>query len=272
MDRGQRMIDRGKRDILGVEVDVVDYAATVDRILAAARLKQPLSVSALAVHGIMTGRLDPDQRHRLNSIDIVAPDGQPVRWALRVLHGESLPSRVYGPDLMLKVCEAAAEQGVSIYLFGGQQDALDELQAALVARFKRLRIAGSSPSAFSRVTNEVNAALIHKIRSSGAGILFVGLGCPRQEVWIFENRTALGMPAIAVGAAFDFLSGRKKQAPAGMQDLGLEWLFRFMQEPRRLWRRYIGLNTLYCCLIALQMLGIAPAMRNSRQVKRLNYG
>jgi UDP-N-acetyl-D-mannosaminuronic acid transferase (WecB/TagA/CpsF family) len=103
MDRGQRMIDRGKRDILGVDVDVVDYEATVNRVLAAARSKQPLTVSALAVHGVMTGRLDPDQCYRLNNIDVVAPDGQPVRWALRLLHGEKLPARVYGPDLMLKL-------------------------------------------------------------------------------------------------------------------------------------------------------------------------
>jgi exopolysaccharide biosynthesis WecB/TagA/CpsF family protein len=135
-----------------------------------------------------------------------------------------------------------------------------------------LRLAGSSPSAFSQVTDAANAALIEKIRASGAGILFVGLGCPRQEVWVFENRAALGIPAIAVGAAFDFLSGRKKQAPAWMQDQGLEWLFRLAQEPGRLWRRYIGLNSLYCCLVALQMLGLTGAVRNSHQVKRLNYG
>jgi exopolysaccharide biosynthesis WecB/TagA/CpsF family protein len=173
---------------------------------------------------------------------------------------------------MLKACDAAAQHGIPIYLFGSRQEVLEDLRAALALRSPGLQFAGSSPSAFCQVTDEANAALVSRIKESGAGLVFVGLGCPRQEVWVFENTTALGIPAIAVGAAFDFLSGRKKQAPSWMQDHGLEWLYRLVQEPGRLWRRYIALNSLFCCCIALQVLGIEFNRRGCPQLKRLNYG
>jgi exopolysaccharide biosynthesis WecB/TagA/CpsF family protein len=268
------MIDRGKHNVLGVRVDAVDCEAAEARILEAARARRPLAVSALAVHGVMTGVLDPAQRHRLNHLDLVAPDGQPVRWALNLLHRTRLPERVYGPNLMLRVCGRAAEEGLPIFLYGGTEEMLADLRTNLVARFPGLDIAGARPSAFRRLSAEEQARVAETIRDSGAALTFVGLGCPRQEAWVFEMREALAMPLLAVGAAFAFHAGRLPQAPQRLQAWGLEWLYRLVQEPLRLWRRYLLLNPLYLTLLLLQatrLYTIDPA-RGPASVEPLRHG
>jgi exopolysaccharide biosynthesis WecB/TagA/CpsF family protein len=246
------MIDLGKKTLLGVGIDAVDYEAAVERIVTAAKERRPYTVSALAVHGVMTGVLERAHRHRLNRFDLVAPDGQPVRWALNLLHGTRLPDRVYGPTLMLCTCERAAQEGLPIFLFGGGRELLDLLAERLVDRFPDLRIAGTLPSRFRKVSEEEAAEIAANIRASGAQITFVGLGCPRQEVFAYEMREALSMPMLAVGAAFAFHAGKLPQAPAWLQDRGLEWAYRFLKEPARLWQRYVLLNPLYVSLVALQ--------------------
>jgi N-acetylglucosaminyldiphosphoundecaprenol N-acetyl-beta-D-mannosaminyltransferase len=250
------MIDQGKHSVLGVGIDAVDYDAAVQRIVDAARESRPLSVSALAVHGVMTGALDRTHRYRLNQLDLVCPDGQPVRWALRLLHGVRLPDRVYGPQLMLEVCRRAADEGLPIFLFGGSEELLSSLCNRLTARFPTLQIAGRRASKFRTLELEEWEELAREVRSSDARIMFVGLGCPRQEVFAFEFREAASMPTLAVGAAFNFHSGGLSQAPAAMQRWGLEWLYRLGCEPRRLWRRYVLLNPVYVALLALQKLGL----------------
>ena len=250
------MIDRGKRNVLGIRIDAVDYEAAVDRIVAAARAGRPLAVSALAVHGLMTGVLDPTHRYRLNRFDLLTPDGQPVRWALNLLHRARLANRVYGPELMLRVCRAAAELGLPVFLFGGAAGLLSALREKLTRRFPALRIAGLRPSLFRRLTAAERDEVCAAVRASGAALTFVGLGCPRQEVWAYEFREALSMPLIAVGAAFNFHAGELPQAPAALQARGLEWLYRLAREPRRLWRRYLFLNPLYLTLLFLQITGL----------------
>lgn len=246
------MIDRGKHNILGVMVNAIDYAGAVDRIISAARDRRPFAASALAVHGVMTGALDRTHRYRLNHLDLIVPDGQPVRWALNRLHRARLPDRVYGPTLMLKLCERAAELGLPIYLYGSRPEVLDALSANLKRRFGNLRIAGMQPSRFRQLEEDEQYALAAEIRGSGAALTFVGLGCPRQETWAFELRDRIDMPLVAVGAAFDFHAGLLPQAPERLQRLGLEWAYRLKQEPRRLWRRYLFLNPAYLSLLALQ--------------------
>lgn len=248
------MIDRGRHNVLGIMVNAVDYEAALQKIVAAARAKRPLAVSALAVHGVMTGVLDSEHRYRLNGLDLIVPDGQPVRWALNRLHGAKLSDRVYGPTLMLKTCQRAAEEGLPIFLFGGGQDLLDSLQAKLTERFPKLQIAGAQASKFRQLTPEERDETVAHIHESGAAITLVGLGCPRQEVWAYEFREALSMPILAVGAAFNFHAGLLPQAPRLMQDWGFEWLFRFVAEPRRLWQRYLLLNPLYASMLCLQAL------------------
>lgn len=246
------VINHGKRNILGVTVDAVDYEEACERIISAARAGRPYSVSALAVHGVMTGALDPVHRHRLNRIDLVVPDGQPVRWAMKWLYGVRLPDRVYGPELTLRVCRRAAAESIPIYLYGSRSEVLDGFSAKLRDMFPDLKIAGGQPSRFRQITPEEQIEIAEAVKASGAGIVLVGLGCPRQEVWAFENRNLLSMPLLAVGAAFDFHAGMVSQAPSWLQARGLEWLYRFIQEPARLWRRYVLLNPLYLALIGLQ--------------------
>lgn len=246
------MIDRGKRNVLGIRIDAVDYDAAVERILAAARERRPLAVSALAVHGVMTGVLDRQHRYRLNRFDLLVPDGQPVRWALNWLHRARLSERVYGPTLMLKTCARAAAEGLPVFLFGGTVELLSSLRDGLVRRFPTLQIAGTLASRFRRLSAAERDEMIATIRGSGAAITFVGLGCPRQEVCVYELREVLAMPVLAVGAAFNFHAGRLAQAPPWLQSRGLEWFFRLVKEPRRLWKRYLLLNPLYLLLLALQ--------------------
>jgi N-acetylglucosaminyldiphosphoundecaprenol N-acetyl-beta-D-mannosaminyltransferase len=248
------MTDR--HSVLGVMINATDYASVVERVLAAAERGQACSVSALAVHGVMTGHQDRLQRVRLNQLDMLVPDGQPVRWALNLLHRTGLRERVYGPTLMLKLCAAAAAAGVPIYLYGSTEATLGRLQTSLRGRFPELQIAGAAPSRFRRLSAAEKAEVVGRIRASGARIVFVGLGCPRQEVWAYEYREALALPILAVGAAFDFHAGTVSQAPGWMQARGLEWLYRLVAEPRRLWRRYLLLNPWYVALVAQQFLGL----------------
>jgi N-acetylglucosaminyldiphosphoundecaprenol N-acetyl-beta-D-mannosaminyltransferase len=250
------MPSAGRLNVLGIQVDALDYDSVVDRVVSAAREGRGLTVSALAVHGVMTGVADPVQRYRLNHLDLVVPDGQPVRWAMNLLHGAALADRVYGPTLMLKLCQRAAVEELPIYLYGSRPEVVERLREKLVSRIPRLAIAGAEPSRFRRLAPEERRDVVTRIRSSGAVITFVGLGCPRQEVWAYEQRETLQMPILAVGAAFDFHAGTLPQAPAVLQAHGLEWLFRLVQEPRRLWRRYLFLNPLYLTLVTLQGLNL----------------
>jgi exopolysaccharide biosynthesis WecB/TagA/CpsF family protein len=253
------MINLGKFPILGVNVHAVDYEYAVTAVTTAAAAGRPLSVSALAVHGVMTGFQDPVHLRRLNGLDLVVPDGQPVRWALRWLHGRRLPDRVYGPNLTLLTARAMAEKGLPLYLYGSQRPVLEKFSANLKARFPGLVITGSEPSKFRRLDASEKREVIDRIKASGAKAVFVGLGCPRQEVWAFEYRDALSLPILAVGAAFDFHAGTLPQAPPVLQRLGLEWLFRLIQEPKRLWRRYLILNPVYLWNIGLQALKLRIA-------------
>ncbi|HDO52127.1 MAG TPA: glycosyltransferase [Rhizobiales bacterium] len=246
------MINDGKRNVLGINVSVIDYEGAVAEIIRAARERAPLKVSALAVHGIMTGALEREHRWRLNGFDLVTPDGQPVRWALNLLHGSGLKDRVYGPDLTLKICERAARQGLPVYLYGSRPAVLEKLQARLIEKHPGLIIAGARPSLFRPSTDAEKKAIVEDIRRSGARIVLVGLGCPRQEVWVHEYAGLLRMPALAVGAAFDFHAGLLSHAPRAMQDRGLEWLYRLVQEPKRLWRRYLLLNPAFLALLFAQ--------------------
>ena len=246
------MIDKGKKNVIGIGVNAVDYEAAVQKITLAAKMRNPLAVSALAVHGVMTGVLDQTHRYRLNHLDLIVPDGQPVRWALNWLHKANLSERVYGPTLMLKVCEEAAKQELPIYLYGSRPEVIAALKEQLCTRFPNLQIAGSQPSRFRQVSHEEKLEIAQEIHASGAAITFVGLGCPRQETWVYEYRNLLPMPLLAVGAAFDFHAGLLPQAPSNMQKHGLEWLYRLIQEPKRLCKRYAYLNPLFVWYLLLQ--------------------
>jgi N-acetylglucosaminyldiphosphoundecaprenol N-acetyl-beta-D-mannosaminyltransferase len=246
------VIDRGKRDILGIGIDAVDYDAAVERIIDAAHAGRPYAVSALAVHGVMTGVDDPAQRTRLNRFDLLTPDGQPVRWALNLLYKAKLPDRVYGPEMTRRVLARAAVEGLPVYLYGSTSDTIALMERRLLETYPGLVVAGAHPSEFGTIAEADAARLRDAIRDSGARITLVGLGCPRQEVFVFEHARALSMPMLAVGAAFDYHAGAVSEPPAWMQRHGLQWAYRLAQDPRRLWRRYLILNPRYVVGIARQ--------------------
>jgi N-acetylglucosaminyldiphosphoundecaprenol N-acetyl-beta-D-mannosaminyltransferase len=268
------LIDLGKRSVLGVDVSVIDYESAVERIVAAAKNRKPFAVTSQPVHGIMVGARDSEHRYRLNHFDLLTPDGQPVRWALNLLHKVGLRERVYGPTLMLGLCERLANEGLSIYLFGSRQETIDLLSMNLKRRFPALKIAGSQPGRFKVLSSAERAEIVRPIKQSGAAIVFVGLGCPRQEIWAYENHDALSIPAVCVGAAFDFHAGTVSQAPPILQRVGLEWAYRLMSEPRRLWRRYVLLNPAYIAMITAQATGAIDfdARGAVRPAQDLNLG
>jgi len=258
----------GKRNVLGVLISAVEYGRAEDAVLRAANHRRPLSVSAIAVHGLMTGVLDQEQRYRLNQFDMLVPDGQPVRWALNWLYDVALRQRVYGPNLSLRVCALAAAQGLPVFFYGSTSEVLQSLTLKLVSRFPGLIIAGAEPSKFRRLSAIEKENLAGRIRSSGAAIAFVGLGCPRQEIFVYEFRKLLNIPILAVGAAFPFIAGSIPQAPQWMQDKGLEWLFRLCSEPARLWRRYLLLNPAFLFLLLLQRLGVSEFTTDGRRPRQ----
>lgn len=253
------MISDGKRNVLGVLVNVIDYDAAAEQVITAAHERRPLALTALAVHGVMTGVQDRAHGARLNSFDVVTPDGQPVRWALNLLHGAQLAERVYGPNLTLLVLRRAAAEGLPVYLYGSTTETLDRLVPKLQELFPDLKIAGTETSKFRAAAPGEPAEIAARIRDSGARVVLVGLGCPRQEIFTYAMRPLLDIPLLAVGAAFDYHAGSLRQPPAWMQKRGLEWLWRLGLEPRRLWRRYLILNPAYLARLTAQKTRVWPA-------------
>jgi exopolysaccharide biosynthesis WecB/TagA/CpsF family protein len=234
----------------------VDYEAAVAKIIDAAQKGEPMAVAAVSVHGLMTAVRDSAHRYRLNALDLVVPDGQPVRWALNRLYSAALRERVYGPQLTFEVCRKAADVGVPIFVFGADDAILSQLREKLTAKLPRLRIAGTRPAKYCQVSSTERDELVEEVRNSGARIMLVGLGCPRQEVFVYEMRERLSIPTMAVGAALNFHAGQLPQAPPLLQRSGLEWAFRLASEPRRLWRRYLLHNPPYFWYLGLQAAGV----------------
>lgn len=247
-------IQPGRCNLLGVLVDATDYRRAVEQIMAAAHERRPLAVTALAVHGVMTAVHDPSFAARLSSFDLVTPDGQPVRWGLNLLDGAGLDERVYGPTLAAEVLGRCAAEGLPVFLYGTTDDTLDRLAAALREQHPGLEIAGREPSRFREGDLAEVASVAERMAHSGARVVLVGLGCPRQEVFAHALRSRLDAPVLAVGAAFDYHAGNLRPPPSWMQARGLEWLWRLMLEPRRLWRRYVLLNPAYLVRLGAQKL------------------
>jgi bacterial polymer biosynthesis proteins, WecB/TagA/CpsF family len=193
------------------------------------------------VHVVMEAYDSPAFQSQVNAADLVTPDGMPLVWALR-RQGYANQSRVYGPDLMMAVLATAAKEDVPVGLLGGKPEVLNELANRLQTQFPALTIVYRSSPPFRPLDANEDAEIVADINRSGARILFVGLGCPRQEMWMAEHAGKVQSVMLGVGAAFDFHAGTIRQAPGWMQSIGLEWAFRLSQEPRRLWRRYLYHN------------------------------
>lgn len=238
----------------GVQMTPTTYAEVVDVLIRCAQARQPATADFGAVHVLASAARDPGFRRTVNALDIVAPDGQPVRWAMNYFHRSGLTDRVYGPELMRRLCRAAAEKGVSVYLYGSSPAVLEKLSASLKAMCPGLRIAGTESPPFRALSDAEHDETAARINASGAGLVFIGLGCPKQEAFAYRHRHSIRAIQVCVGAAFDFHAGLKSIAPAWMQKRGLEWLYRLVKEPGRLWKRYLVTNTTYCLLFAKHAL------------------
>ncbi len=241
------------RFILRMRVDVTNYQDATKRILNWAAKRESRYICIANVHMAMEVYDSPRFAEVVNQADLVTSDGMPLVWALR-LFGIQTAERVYGPTLMLHVCAAAAKHQMPIGLYGGTEESLTHFTSFLQDRFPNIQIACQIAPPFRSITTEERNSYRLQISNSGARILFVGIGCPKQEYWMAEQADRLPAVMLGVGAAFDFHTGRVKQAPAWMQASGLEWLFRLIQEPQRLWKRYIYNNPRFVILLLWQYL------------------
>jgi N-acetylglucosaminyldiphosphoundecaprenol N-acetyl-beta-D-mannosaminyltransferase len=226
------------RRVLGMRVDVTSYEECAEAVLELAGAGSGGIVCVATAHMAMETFDDPELRRIVNAAERVTPDGMSLVWALRRLGARGV-SRVYGPDLLPEICARAAQRGVRVGLYGGEEGVVLRLRTRLLERFPRLEIPFAWSPPFRELEPEEDARATAAIEDAGVGVLFVGLGCPRQERWMAAHREALPCVLVGVGAAFDFLSGAKPQAPRWVMAAGLEWLFRLLHEPRRLWRRYL---------------------------------
>jgi N-acetylglucosaminyldiphosphoundecaprenol N-acetyl-beta-D-mannosaminyltransferase len=242
-------------EILGVPLALTDYEGTMDWIDAVVAARGKAYLSAAAVHLVMVAQEDGATREAVEDATLIVPDGQPLVWALRSLGHEA--SRVYGPDLMARYCERSAGTGTRMYLYGGRsQGALVELALRLRRRYPGLQIVGGYSPPFRPLTEDEEQWVVDDINRTKADVVWVGIGQPKQEVWMREMRDRVDAPMlVGVGAAFDFHAGLVPQAPAWMQTVGLEWAFRLLQEPRRLWRRYARYNPRFVAGFARQYTG-----------------
>lgn len=238
--------------ILGMRVDPTGYEEAVEKVAAWAREGESRYVCVANVHMVMEAHDDPTFRALVNAADLVTPDGMPLVWTLR-RKGYARQERVYGPELTLRVCERAAREGLPVGFYGGHPSALEALVESLKARFPGLQVAYAYSPPFRPLTPEEDERVVQAINASGARILFVGLGCPKQERWMADHKGRVRAVMLGVGAAFDLHAGRVRQAPPWMQRLGLEWFFRLLQEPGRLWKRYLKHNPRFLWLVAREL-------------------
>jgi N-acetylglucosaminyldiphosphoundecaprenol N-acetyl-beta-D-mannosaminyltransferase len=241
------------RFILGTRTDATSYSDAATRVLAWASIPESRYVCVSNVHVTMESYDSVEYRAIVNGADLVTPDGMPLVWALR-LFGVAGATRVYGPTLTVHVLERAAAAGAAVGFYGASPEVLARMSDACRRRFPGLRVAYAHAPPFRQLTAAEDAAVVREINASGVYILFVGLGCPKQERWMASHKGTVNAVMLGVGAAFDFLAGVKPQAPAWMQRVGLEWLFRLATEPRRLWRRYAYHNPRFVVLLAGQYL------------------
>lgn len=255
-----------KQRVLGVGISATTYQEVCERtsewigetraLRANGVIPQTRYVCLTSVYPIMTARSDTAFRRIVNAADLATPDGMPVVWAMRSFgrHGQT---RVYGPTLMLRLCERASREAHRVFLYGGRPETLGALERNLLGRFPELSIVGRYAPPFRPLTTEEDAAVTRTILESRAEIVFVGIGAPKQERWMDGHTKSLpGVVMFGVGAAFDFHAGRVRQAPTWMQRNGLEWLYRLTTEPKRLWRRYLLVTPLFLPLWLLQLAGV----------------
>ncbi|MEZ5651291.1 MAG: WecB/TagA/CpsF family glycosyltransferase [Burkholderiaceae bacterium] len=237
-------------DILGVDIDAITWAEALSRIATWVERRDSRSIAVCNVHSVVTAKWDPAFSDALRQADLAVPDGMPLVWFMR---GRGVPSqtRINGPDLMIRLCYWAQQHQQSVFLYGTTPETLARLEGRLYRRFPKLRIAGTLAPPFRSLTESEDAGVVELINASGAGIVFVALGCPKQEKWVQEHVGRINAVMIGVGVAFDYYSGNVRRAPRWMQRSGLEWAFRLVNDPRRLWKRYLVTNSVFVARVIM---------------------
>jgi len=241
------MINQDRRvtaTVLGASIDVLEWDTALNRIGSWAAAHESRYVCLCNSHSVVTTRQDAEFGRIVEAADMATPDGAPVAKMIRQF-GFPGQQRINGPDLMWKYCAVAAQRGESIYLYGGKTATLELLQKRLLEQFPGLVIAGVYSPPFRAATAEEDQADVERINASGAGTVWVSLGCPKQEQWMAAHKNRINAVMIGVGAAFDYHAGTMQRAPLWMQRSGLEWLHRLVSEPGRLWQRYLVTNTIF---------------------------
>ena len=225
---------------MGVRVDAVQIPGVIETMKGWIEARrEPRFIAVTGMHGVTEARHDPAFRRALNTADLVVPDGMPLVWMGR-RHGHPLERRVYGPELMIEFCRATAPLGYRHFFYGGAPGVAATLAERMSSTFRGVRVAGILSPPFRDLHEREKESLRAGINRAAPDILWVGLSTPKQEKWMIENRAHLHVPVmVGVGAAFDLNTGRIRQAPQWMRENGLEWLYRFSRDPRRLWRRYL---------------------------------
>jgi N-acetylglucosaminyldiphosphoundecaprenol N-acetyl-beta-D-mannosaminyltransferase len=249
------------RFIVGMRVDATSYREASDRIMSWAKNGESRMVCAASVNNVMETRESSDFLDVMNRADLVTPDGMPLVWGLKLL-GVKGPTRTYGPTLTQILLDRAEVSSVPVGFYGGSPQVLDDLLEVARRRWPELKVTYAHSPPFRELTPDERQHEVAEINASGARLLFVGIGSPKQDRWMDSNRNQIGAVMLGVGAAFDFIAGVKKQAPSILQRLGLEWLFRLLSEPRRLWRRYLVRNPRFLYLFGLQYVRAKVAGRS----------
>lgn len=241
------------RSVIGFPVAALPFDEQIILLLQWAKAFASKAICVANVHMLIEGYQDPTFASVLRQADLLTPDGMPLVWMLRLM-GAANQNRVAGLDILAAICRDAPKQEVSVFFLGSQQGILDRMRLRLEKEFPNLEIAGMEPLPFRPLTSEENEAVIQRLNASGAGIIFVSLGCPKQERWMVENKGKVHAVMIGLGGAFPVYAGLHKRAPHLMRSAGLEWLYRLIQEPRRLWRRYWNTIPLFVWLACKQLL------------------
>jgi N-acetylglucosaminyldiphosphoundecaprenol N-acetyl-beta-D-mannosaminyltransferase len=253
LDYGEHGVERSlqSRHILGMRVDATSYKDAAIRVNRWAKAGESRYVCVASVNNVMEAYDSPEFRSVMNDADMVTPDGMPLVWGLRLL-GISGASRVYGPDLTPALLTKASEEGVPVGFYGGSSEVLDAFLNRVERGWPNLRTTYAWSPPFRDLTDEEDRKVVEDVNASGTRLLFVGLGCPRQEIWMHRHRDQI--QSVMLGVGFDFMAGVKRQAPRAMQSSGTEWLFRLVTEPRRLWRRYLKHNPRFAALFGAQVV------------------
>ena len=251
--------NQNRARVVSLSVNVCNHESVIEDIAELVEKGNGGYVCVSTVHMVMESYDDKEYGTKVNNADLVIPDGMPIVW-MQKLQGNKDSARVRGNDLMVKLCDFAEKKSLKVGFYGGRQEVIYKIAKRAAKDFPKLQIAYAYSPPFRPLSEAEDAEIIKNIRESGVQILFVGLGCPKQEIWMARHKNKLSAVMIGVGAAFDFYAGNIKESPRWMGNLGLEWLYRLMQEPKRLWRRYLILNPRFIWLAAMQLLGFKKFM------------